>query len=44
MAASGFLEPLDENVAREMCSREVIALHRLLSRPVPPRSIISEWQ
>lgn len=45
MAASAFLEPLDEKVACEICSLEgVTALRCLLFHPPLPRPIISEWQ
>lgn len=42
MAASGFLEPLDEKVAREMCSLEGVATPAAPSIPRTP--IISEWR
>lgn len=45
MAASGFLEPLDEKVAREIGSLEgVTTVHCLLFHPLMPYPIISEWQ
>lgn len=45
MAASGFLEPLDEKVACETRSLEgVTALRSLLLHPLAPCPIISEWQ
>lgn len=45
MAASGFLEPLDEKVACEMCSLEgVTTLCCLLFHLLLPCLIISDWQ
>lgn len=45
MAALGFLELLDEKVAREICSLEgVTTLRSPLFHPLLPCPIISEWQ
>ncbi len=44
MAASGFLEPLDEKVAREICSLEGVTALCVLAQPLLPHPIISEWR